>query len=185
MPQQCGIHMLSVTYTTARGNADSLTHWVRPGTDPASSRILVGFVTHGATMGTLKYHIVLICISLMIQNEHHLMCLLVHFTCSLVKLLFTSIFCPVFLNCWPFNSWFIGVLPVFWKKNSLSAILIASISSQAIACLFIFLPVYFDEQKFQLQWSLMYLCFLVWHYSLFLCPTSAHPGWSQKLWIFV
>ena len=34
-----------VTYTTAHGNARSLTHWVRPGIKPASSWILVGFVT--------------------------------------------------------------------------------------------------------------------------------------------
>ena len=35
------------TYTTAHGNArsGSLSHWVRPGTKPASSWILVGFVT--------------------------------------------------------------------------------------------------------------------------------------------
>ena len=33
----------SVTYTAARGNAGSLTHWVRPRIEPASSWILVGF----------------------------------------------------------------------------------------------------------------------------------------------
>ena len=35
----------SVTYTTAQGNAGSLTHWVRAGIEPASSWILVGFIT--------------------------------------------------------------------------------------------------------------------------------------------
>ena len=33
------------TYTTAHGNARSLTDWVRPGMKPESSWILVGFVT--------------------------------------------------------------------------------------------------------------------------------------------
>ena len=33
----------SVTYTTAHNNAGSLTHWARPGIEPASSWILVGF----------------------------------------------------------------------------------------------------------------------------------------------
>ena len=40
------------TNTTAPGNARSLTHWVRPGMEPASSWILVRFVTHWATLGT-------------------------------------------------------------------------------------------------------------------------------------
>ena len=33
------------TYTTAHGNAGFLTHWARPGMEPASSWILVGFVS--------------------------------------------------------------------------------------------------------------------------------------------
>ena len=33
------------THTTARGNARSLTHWVRPGSEPTSSWILGGFAT--------------------------------------------------------------------------------------------------------------------------------------------
>ena len=33
-PQRCGIRAVSVTYTTALGNAGSLTHWVRPGINP-------------------------------------------------------------------------------------------------------------------------------------------------------
>ena len=32
-------------YATAHGNAASLTHWARPGIKPASSWILVGFLT--------------------------------------------------------------------------------------------------------------------------------------------
>ena len=34
-----------MTYTTAHGNAGSLTHWPRPGIEPASSRMLVRFVS--------------------------------------------------------------------------------------------------------------------------------------------
>ena len=43
--RQPKIQAMPVTYTTAHGNAGSLTHWVRPGIEPASSRVLVGFVT--------------------------------------------------------------------------------------------------------------------------------------------
>ena len=39
------IPALSATYTTAHGNARTLTHWVRPGIKPMSSWTLVGFVT--------------------------------------------------------------------------------------------------------------------------------------------
>ena len=38
-------HTRSVTYTTAHGNAGSLTHWTRPGIEPATSWFLVGFVS--------------------------------------------------------------------------------------------------------------------------------------------
>ena len=42
-----GIRVMSTTYNTAHSNAESLTHWVRPGIkpEPASSWILVMFVT--------------------------------------------------------------------------------------------------------------------------------------------
>ena len=44
-PQQCGIWAPSATYTTAHGNAGSLTHWARPGIEPASSWMLIRFVS--------------------------------------------------------------------------------------------------------------------------------------------
>ena len=44
-PQQLEIQAASATYTTAHGNAGSLTHWVRPGIKPKSSWILVRFAT--------------------------------------------------------------------------------------------------------------------------------------------
>ena len=50
--QQLGIPATSVTYITAHGNAGSLTHWARPGIEPAFSWILIAFVNHWATMGT-------------------------------------------------------------------------------------------------------------------------------------
>ena len=44
-PQQGRIWAASTTYTTAHGNARSLTHWVRLGIKPASSWFLVGFIS--------------------------------------------------------------------------------------------------------------------------------------------
>ena len=41
----------NAAYTTAHDNAGSLTHWVRPGIESASSWILVGFVPSWATAG--------------------------------------------------------------------------------------------------------------------------------------
>ena len=43
---------MSATFATAHGNAGSLTYWARPGSEPATSWFLVGFVNHCATMGT-------------------------------------------------------------------------------------------------------------------------------------
>ena len=42
----------SAVYATSCSNAMSLTHWARPGMEPASSWILVGFLTCWATMET-------------------------------------------------------------------------------------------------------------------------------------
>ena len=39
-PQQHGLRTTSATYTAAHGNARSLTHWLRPGIEPASSQTL-------------------------------------------------------------------------------------------------------------------------------------------------
>ena len=41
--------------TTAHRNTGSLTHWVKPGIEPATSRFLVGFVNHWATTGTPRH----------------------------------------------------------------------------------------------------------------------------------
>ena len=45
MPQQCQITAKSSSYTTAHCNAGSLTYWGRPGIEPASSQILVRFIS--------------------------------------------------------------------------------------------------------------------------------------------
>ena len=42
----------SLAYTIAQDNAGSLTHWARPGMEPSSSWMLVGFVNCWATTGT-------------------------------------------------------------------------------------------------------------------------------------
>ena len=44
-PQQRQIRAASVTYTTAHGNARSITHRERPGIEPATSWFLVRFVS--------------------------------------------------------------------------------------------------------------------------------------------
>ena len=44
-PQQCRIWVAPVTYTMAQGNAGSLTHWARPRIKPATSWLLVRFVS--------------------------------------------------------------------------------------------------------------------------------------------
>ena len=44
-PQQRGIRAASASLTTTHGNTGSLTHWARPGTEPATSWFLVGFVS--------------------------------------------------------------------------------------------------------------------------------------------
>ena len=43
---------MSVTYTTAHGNARSLTHLASPGIVPATSWFLLGFINHCAMTGT-------------------------------------------------------------------------------------------------------------------------------------
>ena len=57
-PQQCWIRAASATYTTAQGNAGSLTHWARSGIKPLSLWILVEFVNRWVMMGTPPYQIV-------------------------------------------------------------------------------------------------------------------------------
>ena len=51
-PWQLRSQAASATYTTAHGNTGSLTHWVRPGIEPSTSWLLVGFVNHWAMTGT-------------------------------------------------------------------------------------------------------------------------------------
>ena len=53
-PQQGRIRSTSATYSTVHGIAGSLTHWVRPEIEPASSWMFVGFLNCWATKGTLQ-----------------------------------------------------------------------------------------------------------------------------------
>ena len=48
-PQQCQIWTTSVTYTAAHGNAESLTHWAKPGIEPTYQ--VVGFLACWAIKG--------------------------------------------------------------------------------------------------------------------------------------
>ena len=61
-PQPLGIQAVSTAYTTAQGNTGSLTHRARPEMEPASSWILVGFITTEPPQEFL-YHIFFICSS--------------------------------------------------------------------------------------------------------------------------
>ena len=44
-PQQRRIWAVSTTYTIAHSNMESLSHWTRPGMEPATSWFLVGFIS--------------------------------------------------------------------------------------------------------------------------------------------
>ena len=59
--QQGQIWVAPVTYTTSQGNAGTLTYWARLGIEPSSSWILVGFVTHQATMRTPGRQVLVSC----------------------------------------------------------------------------------------------------------------------------
>ena len=55
-PQQRRIRALSATYTTAHGNAGSLTRWVRPGIKPTASLFIVRFVSAEPRRELLKVY---------------------------------------------------------------------------------------------------------------------------------
>ena len=50
--QQSRVWATSATYASAHSNARFLTHWVRPGIEPASSWLLLVFLTSWTTIGT-------------------------------------------------------------------------------------------------------------------------------------
>ena len=54
-PQQRQTQAMSVTYTTAHGNTGSLTQWVKPGFEPATSWFPVGFVSTAPLQEFLFY----------------------------------------------------------------------------------------------------------------------------------
>ena len=55
LEQQRGIWNTSAIYSAACGKDGPLTPWARPGIEPTASWILVGFLIHWATMGTLFF----------------------------------------------------------------------------------------------------------------------------------
>ena len=61
----------SATYTTAHGNAGTLTHWARAGTEPETSWFLVGFVNHCTTTGTPFLKKLFICLFILRLNLLH------------------------------------------------------------------------------------------------------------------
>ena len=70
---QCQIQATSATYTAACSNAGSLTHWVRPGIESASSRILARVLTCWATMGTPQISLTDFYFNSIVLWEHILM----------------------------------------------------------------------------------------------------------------
>jgi len=86
-PQQHGIRTASATYTTAHGNARSLTHCARPGIEPATSWFLVGFVNHCAMTGTLLFTF------LTMFSEEHTFLILMKSILLIVFLLRFLLFC--------------------------------------------------------------------------------------------
>ena len=81
--------------------ARSLTHWVRPGIKPTSSRTLVGFLTHWATMGTpWLYYINSLHTGF--SNPNFLLLL------NLFWIVWPSNFSKTLLSIEPFPSFFLG-----------------------------------------------------------------------------
>ena len=75
-PQQRRIHASSETYTTAHGNARSLTYWARPGIEPKTSWLLVGFVSTEPPWELLKINSSYICVCVsylpgLLPGKHH------------------------------------------------------------------------------------------------------------------
>ena len=56
-PQSHGIWAASATYTTAHSNTRCLTHWARPGMEPETSWLLVGFVSTAPQWEHCLYHV--------------------------------------------------------------------------------------------------------------------------------
>ena len=59
-PQQRQIHAVSATYATAGANAGSVTHWVRPGIEPASSqrlRWVINLLSHNGNFRSSNFSI--------------------------------------------------------------------------------------------------------------------------------
>ena len=75
-PQHRQIRVTSAIYTTAHGNARSLTHWARPGMEPASPWMLVRCLNCWARTGTpqllVKHSIPFYTLSSFLQQQEAL-----------------------------------------------------------------------------------------------------------------
>ena len=100
--QQCWIRAASAAYTTAQGNAGSLTHWVRPEIDSATSWFLVGFVNHWAKMGRLEFFRIQFKLSLSLPLSLAVWFLRYSWINFLPGLLLPVFLCPMLLKHWSF-----------------------------------------------------------------------------------
>ena len=129
-PQQRGIQAASATYTTAHGNARSLVRWAKPAIEPASSWMLVGFITHWATVGTP--------ISLFSTKRRWFTILYWFLLCSsdFVMHIYTFVFvlrrfvlnCEMLLECLKISMYSLG-----WEEGTLTLVPDSPGSSPALA----------------------------------------------------
>ena len=110
-PQQCGIRAAFVTYTTAHGNAGSLTHWARPGIEPETSWFLVTADPWWELPISFLYH--QISLSIELCHEHVVISLIL--TKQIILLLFLPDIAPISFH---FKQSFYKDLALYINSNS-------------------------------------------------------------------
>ena len=98
---------MSATYTTAHSNTGSLAHWARPGIEPASSWIVIRFVSTEPRWERLYFFNSWAHIWLSVMQDCNLLLLCsLHFKVSLFDSLVSEQMCPEFQNMYfiPFVS---------------------------------------------------------------------------------
>ena len=120
---------MSTTYTTAHGNTGSLTHWARPGIEPATLWLLVGFISAEqlqelpnflifANLIVEKWYLVLIRLSLSII----IFCYVVIFvTCLRMICIFFSMNC-LFISFAHLKNWALGALFIIDEELAFSVV---------------------------------------------------------------
>ena len=96
---------MSATYTTPHSNARSLTHWVRPGIEPASSCLWVYFCKYVHWCHFFRFHMY------MISEAIFLSCGLVQSSLGSSLLLQMAWFCSSFYG------WVVQFLTYFWNTE--------------------------------------------------------------------